>query len=240
MVFNIQNVDENGNFPFGIMVQKGLIEDFTAYGTFGYNSEVGTSFETVWSGGGLYSYPTTATTATVASSDTVSDNGGTVDLYGLSSTWTIQTERVAIGQTSTKTWLRIFSATLVNATTGNANVGTITITVNAIAVATILPTYGKSLSCVYTVPANCRAFIMSAGIGVSKQKEVEAKLMIRRIADGNAYNTIGYQTLFGGNAYQEFPAPFLVDQKTDIEIRAKADATTSISATMSLYIEEYH
>jgi hypothetical protein len=240
MPFNIQNKEENQQASFGLLIQKGLVEDFTAYGTFGYNADVGTSFETVWSGGGLYSYPTTATTATVASSDTGSDNGGTVDLYGLSSTWVVQTERVAIGQTSTKTWLRIFSATLVNATTGTSNVGTITITVNALTVATILPTYGKSLSCVFTVPANSRAFILSSGIGVSKQKEIEAKLMIRRVADGNAYNTIGYQTLFGGNAYQEFTIPFVVDQKTDIEIRAKADATTAVSASMSFFIEEYH
>jgi hypothetical protein len=240
MAFNIQNKEENQQASFGLLIQKGLVEDFTAYGTFGYNADVGTSFETVWSGGGLYSYPTTATTATVASSDTGSDNGGTVDLYGLSSTWVVQTERVAIGQTSTKTWLRIFSATLVNATTGTSNVGTITITVNALTVATILPTYGKSLSCVFTVPANSRAFILSSGIGVSKQKEIEAKLMIRRVADGNAYNTIGYQTLFGGNSYQEFTIPFVVDQKTDIEIRAKADATTAVSASMSFFIEEYH
>ena len=240
MAFNIQNKEENQQASFGLLIQKGLVEDFTAYGTFGYNADVGTSFETVWSGGGLYSYPTTATTATVASSNTGSDNGGTVDLYGLDANWVIQTERVAIGQTSTKTWLRIFSATLVNATTGTSNVGTITITVNALTVATILPTYGKSLSCVFTVPANSRAFILSSSIGVSKQKEIEAKLMIRRVADGNAYNTIGYQTLFGGNAYQEFTIPFVVDQKTDIEIRAKADATTAVSASMSFYVEEYH
>jgi hypothetical protein len=240
MPFNIQNKEENQQASFGLLVQKGLVEDFTAYGTFGYNADVGTSFETVWSSGGLYSYPTTATTASVTSSNTGSDNGSTVDLYGLDANWVVQSERVTVGQTSTKTWLRIFSATLINAITGTANVGTITVTVNTIAVATILPTYGKSLSCLFTVPANSRAFILSAGIGVSRQKEVEAKLMIRRVADGNAYNTIGYQTLFGGNAYQEFPVPILVDQKTDIEIRAKADATTSVSATMSFFIEEYH
>jgi hypothetical protein len=240
MAFNIQNKEENQNAPFGLLVQKGLVEDFSAYGTYGYNADVSTSFETIWTGGGLYSYPTTASTASVTSSDTVSDNGGTVDLYGLNASYQLQTERVAIGQTSTNSWIRVFSATLVNATTGNANVGTITVTVDSKSVAVIPATYGKSLACIYTVPANCRAFIMTAGIGVSKQKEIESKLMIRRIADGNAFNTIGYQTLFGGNAYQEFTVPFLVDQKTDIEIRAKADATTSVSATFSLYVEEYH
>jgi len=240
MPFNIQNTAENQTAHFGLLVQKGLVEDFSAYGTFGYNPDVSTSFETIWSGGGVYSYPTTATTATVASSNTGSDNGSTVDLYGLDSNWVLQSERVTVGNTSTKTWLRIFSATLVNAQTGNTNVGTITITVNALTVASILPSYGKSLSCVFTVPANCRAFILASGIGVSKQKEIEAQLLIRQVTDGNAYNTIGYQTLFGGSAYQEFPVPFVVDQKTDIEIRAKADATTAVSATMSFYIEEYH
>ena len=66
MPFNIQNKEENQQAPFGLLVQKGLVEDFTAYATFGYNADVGTSFETVWSGGGLYAYPTTAVSASIA------------------------------------------------------------------------------------------------------------------------------------------------------------------------------
>jgi len=80
---------------------------------------------------------------------------------------------------------------------------------------------------------------MSAFAGVSKQKELEAKIMVKQISNGNVWNTVGYQTTFAVPVYQEFVAPILVDQKTDIEIRAKTDSTTAVSGGFTLYVEDY-
>ena len=41
MGFNIQNSRPFLEFPFGINVEKGLVEDFTGVNKFGYNSSVG-------------------------------------------------------------------------------------------------------------------------------------------------------------------------------------------------------
>ena len=52
--------DQNIDLPFGVPVQIGLVDNFSGIQKFGYNSSVGTSFETVWDGGGDYTFITTA------------------------------------------------------------------------------------------------------------------------------------------------------------------------------------
>jgi len=75
---------------------------------------------------------------------------------------------------------------------------------------------------------------------MSKQKELESKIMVKGINNGNVWNTVGYQSSFSVPVYRKFEIPILVDQKSDIEIRAKADATCAVSASFSLYLEDYH
>ena len=241
MAFNIQNSRPFLQFDFGINVQKGLVEDFSAVGQFGYNPDVSTAFETISSVGGIYVYPTTATTATVTSSNTASDNGGTVLVSGLDQNYDLASETLTIGgAASTTTFIRVFSTRMLTATTGDANVGTITTTVDSKTVASIPVGYGSNLSAIYTVPRNKRAWIVSASVGMSKQKELESKIMVKGINNGNVWNTVGYQSSFAIPVYRKFEIPILVDQKSDIEIRAKADATCAVSASFSLYLEDYH
>jgi len=241
MPFNIQNSRPFVEFDFGINVQKGLVEDFSAIGQFGYNPSVSTSFATIWGGTGIYVYPTTATTVTATSSDTGSDNGGTVLITGLNASFNQISETITIGgSASTNSFIRVFSARMLTATTGDANVGNITITVDSKTVAYIAVGYGSNLSAVYTVPANKRAWIVSASIGMSKQKELESKIMTKGINNGNVWNAVGYQSSFSVPVYRKFEIPILIDQKHDIEIRAKADATCAVSASFSLYLEDYH
>ena len=50
----------DNNIPLGLAIQKKIIPNFSGIQKFGYNTAVGTSFETVWENGSLYSYPTTS------------------------------------------------------------------------------------------------------------------------------------------------------------------------------------
>ena len=241
MTINIQNQTPKLTFPLGISVQKGLVENFSAIGQFGYNSSVSSTFATIWGGTGLYVYPTTATTAVATSSNTASDNNGTVLVTGLNASFNQISETITIGgSASTNSFIRVFSARMLTANTGDANVGNITITVDSKTVAYIVAGYGANLSAVYTVPANKRAWIVSASIGMSKQKELESKILAKGINNGNVWNTLGYQSSFSVPVHRSFDIPILIDQKHDIEIRAKADATCSVSASFSLYLEDYH
>jgi len=238
MGFQFQN--NPPSFHFGISVLKGLVEDYSVEGQFGYNTDVSTAFETVWGVGGFPDYPTSATGCTVTSSNTASDNNGTVLVRGLDANYNQQTAVATIGgSATTETFIRVFNLRMLSAVTGNANVGTLTATVNAKTVATVNIGYGSSLSAIYTVPANKRAYIVQASIGSSKQKEIEAKIMTKKITNGNVWNTIGFQTTFGVPLFETFPIPFMVEEKTDIELRAKADATTAVSGSLAMFIEDY-
>ena len=238
MGFQFQN--NPPSFPLGISVLKGLVEDYSAVGQFGYNTDVSTSFETVWGVGGFPDYPTSATGCTVTSSNTGADNGSNVLVTGLDSNYEQATAVATVGGSATsQTFIRVFSIRMITAVTGTANVGTLTATVNSKTVAIVNPTYGSSLSAIYTVPAKKRAYIVQASIGSSKQKEIEAKIMTKQVSNGNVFNTVGFLTTFGIPVFETFPIPFMVEEKTDIELRVKADATTSVSGSLSMYLESY-
>ncbi len=222
--------------PLGLAIQRGNIPNFSGIQKFGYNTAVGTSFETIWENGGLYAYPTSATTA-VATSSSTDDNDSTVHIYGLDSNYNLADEVITVGgSASTTSFIRVFRSVLTNANTGSVNVGTITITVNSIAVSVISIGYGQSLQAVYTIPVGYRGYLMSIDVGTSKQKEVEVKLMQRPI-NGNTFQTKSLITTFGTPFKKDFLVPAILSEKSDVEIRAKADATTAISAGFQLILE---
>jgi hypothetical protein len=63
--------------------------------------------------------------------------------------------------------------------------------------------------------------------------------MTKKITNGNVWNTIGFQSTFGVPLFETFVIPFVVEEKTDIELRAKADATTAVSGSLALFLEDY-
>ena len=238
MAINIQNQTPRLVFPFGISVSRGLVEDFSGIQKFGYNSSVGSSFETIWDGGGDYTFITSAGTATATSSDT-DDNTGTVEIQGLDSNYDLATETLTIGGSAgTTSFIRVFRAILKTANTGDTNVGTITITVSSTTVAQIQPTYGQTLMAVYTVPRNHNAYLVQLDVGSSKDLENEIKFRIKSIDNGNAWNTRSFITTRGGFTEKNYHVPEIIEGKTDIEMRAKSSATSSVSGGFELFLEK--
>ena len=225
------------NLPLGLAIQRGNIPNFSGIQKFGYNTAVGTVFETIWENGSLYSYPTSSTTA-VATSTSTDDNDSLVHIYGLDSNWDLADEVISVGgSASTTSFIRVFRSVLTNANTGIVNVGKITTTVNSLPVSIIDVGYGQSLQAIYTIPRNYRGYLMSIDVGTSKQKEVEAKFMQRPL-NGNTFQTKSLITSFGTPFRKDYLVPEILSEKSDLEIRAKADATTSISAGFQLILEK--
>jgi hypothetical protein len=223
--------------PLGLAIQRGNIPNFSGIQKFGYNTAVGTIFETIWENGSLYSYPTSSTTA-VATSTSTDDNDSLVHIYGLNSDWDLADEVITVGgSASTTSFIRVFRSVLTNANTGIVNVGKITTTVNSLPVSIIDVGYGQSLQAIYTIPRNYRGYLMSIDVGTSKQKEVEAKFMQRPL-NGNTFQTKSLITSFGTPFRKDYLVPEILSEKSDLEIRAKADATTSISAGFQLILEK--
>ena len=227
------------NVSFGVSVQRGSVPNYSGVQKFGYNPAIGSSaFETVWDGSNTYTYPTTATTATATSSDTAADNGSTVEIQGLDQNYDLATETITVGgAASTTQFIRVFRAIMKTATTGITNVGTITITVNSIAVAQIQPTYGQTLMAVYTVPRKYCAYILQLDVGSSKDLENEIRLITRQIDNGNAFNTKAFITTRGGFYEKNYYVPLKLGPKTDIEMVAKTSSVSAISAGFEFFLE---
>ena len=227
------------NAPFGLALQKGEINRFGGIHKFGLNTAVGTSFETIWDGNNTYTYPSSAGTATVTSSNTSADNAGTVEVEGLDANYDVATETITIGGSAGSTsFIRVYRAVMKTANTGNANVGDITITVSSTAVAKIQAGYGQSLMCVYTVPRNYIAYLMQIDVGSSKDLENEIRFITKEISNGNVWNTRAFITTRGGFIEKNYVIPIKIEEKTDIELIGKASATSSISGGFELVLQD--
>ena len=226
------------NMPFGLGVQKGLVNNFSGVHKFGLNTAVGTSFETIWDGNNTYTYPSSSGTATATSSDT-DDNTGTVEIQGLDSNYDLATETITIGGSAGSTsFIRVFRAVLKTANTGTSNVGTITITVSSTTVAQIRAGYGQTLMCIYTVPRKHNAYLMQLDVGSSKDLENEIRFITKEIDNGNVFNTKAFITTRGGFVEKNYAVPVVIPEKTDIELIAKASATSAVSGGFELFIEK--
>jgi hypothetical protein len=227
------------NLPIGLAIQKGLINNFSGVHKFGLNTAVGSgAFETVWDGNNTYTYPSSSGTATATSSDS-DDNTGTVKIFGLDSNYDLAEETLTIGGSAgTVSFIRVFRAVMISANTGTANVGTITITVSSTTVAQIRAGYGQTLMCVYTIPRKYNAYLMQIDLGSSKDLENEIRFISKEIDNGNVWNTKAFITTRGGFVEKNYIVPVKFTEKTDLELIAKASATSSVSAGFELILEK--
>ena len=225
--------------PIGLSIQRGNVGNFSGVHKFGLNTAVGSSdFETVWDGNNTYTYPSSSGTATATSSDS-DDNTGTVKVFGLDSNYDLAEETLTIGGSAgTVSFIRVFRAVMITANTGNTNVGTITITVSSTTVAQIRAEYGQTLMCVYTVPRKYNAYLMQIDLGSSKDLENEIRFIVKDISNGNVWNTKAFITTRGGFVEKNYVVPVTIPEKTDIELIAKASATSSISGGFELILEK--
>lgn len=229
---------QSNNLPFGFAVQRGNVTNFTAINKFGYNSAVGTSYETIWDGNNLYTYASSAGTATVTSSDTSSDNDSVVEIEGLDANYNLQTvDAVVGGSATTETFIRVFRVRVKSANTGTANVGVISVTVSSTVVAKIAAAEGQTLMAVYTIPNKYRGYIVSVNGASSKDLENTFRLRARSVAE-DAFNTKGFITTRGGLFQKNYEVPVVLEAKTDLELQVKGSATSNVSGGFELILEK--
>lgn len=233
--------DFQNNFsaPFGFKVQYGGYPELKGVEQVGYLPDIGSTFETVWDGGGIYTYPSAATTMNVIAQATVpsTDDGVEVTIQGLDANYDEITETVTLGGDSaggtstTQEFLRINRAFVSN---GSEPTDDITIEQDGNVYAQITFPYNTTQQAIYTVPRRKRAYLGYASLSLEKNKEVIAKFMSK--TPGGIFITGGVIGTTG--SYQRtWLVPPVFNEKTDIEIRAKAGATTVVSTSMQFIVE---
>ena len=224
--------------PFELQVSRGQISYHNLQFKFGYNAVVGNSIETIWSQGGLYAYPPSASVMTVSSSNTNDTSAGTgartVEVFGLDADYNEINEVVTLnGQTpvnTTKSYLRINRGIVRSAGSGEQNAGilyagtgTVTLGVPANIYLTIDGQGdNQTLMCLWTVPANYTAFLvkmsLSTGTSTNTPAILNASLVVRPY--GEVFQAKERFTLTDGVHDQLYVYPTPFTEKSDIEMRA--------------------
>jgi len=241
--------------PFELQVAQGQIAYHEHIYKFGQNSVVGDSVETIWQQGGLYSYPPSATTMTVSSSNTNDTSAGTgartVQILGLDGDYNEISETITLnGQTAvttTNSFLRVNRAIVLTAGSGEANAGIIYVGTGTVTTGVPANVYttingdgtNQSLQAFWTVPANYNAYIYQTNVSTGNSSNTPAVLKTLLVArpHGGVFNTKEVIVLTDGNHLQNYSFPITLTEKTDIEFRAESSSSSvnfDVSASMSI------
>ena len=249
-----QYLDETSVLPLGLNVSAGKIDGLSYINKFGHNPVVTTTTdpEDMWTYGGLYTFPSSAATLYVSSSDDTDD--GVVNVQGLDANWAMQTKQVTLtGQTQAAidgTWISVFRAWTSTATSGDVYIaeqdGTISGGVPQAATkikAQILIADQQTEMAIYTVPAGKQAWICGwwgsiLGGGATKAADLDLK----QTTFGSSTRTlmsVGITSIGTSYFHYKFCTPQLLDEKTDLYIRiAEVTATCNLAGGFDLVLRD--
>jgi len=250
--------------PFSLQVARGQIYKHAHLDKFGFNADIGTTQETLWSLGGVYTWRTAATKVKISSSDAKDTAAGvgarTVTIQGLDANFAETEETITMaGQTasaeSTNTYLRIHRAFVVTNGSEIDNAGTLYVHETGAALTSgvpddatknltvISPGYGQTLQSFYTVPASKTLYItqLHAAVGGAALNTVTTTLRTKDAtlaANLFAWNTKAIRVFgLGGVADGQLSVPIKVTEKYDIEMTAVVNTSTaSVTGTFAGYL----
>lgn len=220
--------------PNGLLaVSAGHFDDAQAVNLFGVNPVVGTTYETLWDYGGLYSYPASALSLSAVSSSAADTMP--LLIIGLDANyWPIQ-EVVTLNGTSavttTKAFLRVNQAVILS----GENAGNITITNDSTVVAYISATKGLTQACNYTVPVGHSLYLYRIDL-TSGTVNPNKYLTYRNVTKTHTGRCLRVAEATWQTDQQSFDrqVPFKIGEKTDFQFEAKSSSGDNI---VSIFVE---
>jgi len=226
-----------------LAIARGLSEGHSHINKFGYNTSVGSSYEVV-SDLGTNNLPSTAAVVSVVSGDAADDDGSTgaekVEIQGLDANYAFQTEVVTMNGTTavttTNTFIRVFRMRVTQAGSGGINAGAITASISSSDVARIAAGNGQTLMAVYTVPAGKTAYLVKFQGSISKNQEGNFQLRSKPSGSDVSWNVKGLWGTFASSITYDYAVPLSFTEKTDIQVRSKAGATSEMGAIFDIIL----
>jgi len=220
--------------PFELQVSRGQISYHTPLFKYGYNPLIINVNETIWDGGGIYNYPSSAAALDVLSSVAGTDSGITGTVFGLDTNYQeIQEDFTldASGEyTTTAEFLRVYRAYI---TGSSSPTGNITFKIGATLHAQITAGENQTLMAVYTVPAG-KTLYVTRGIATHGTDTSGAFMTVRFVTEyGSIFRTATKIDLIGNHIDFPFDQPLKITEKTDLEVRAicSKNQNNAIAAT---------
>ena len=211
--------------PFDLQVARNQIMGHQTVSLFGYQSSVTTTSIPVWENATTYTYITTASTLTLASSSASDDTLASVLISGLDANFNPISETLFLngvtGVTTVNSYLRVNSMIMVSAgTSQTTNVGTITLKQSSNIVAQINIGIGKSQSTIYTVPNGYTFYLDQVEVNTSNSYtgSTIVTYKVQTINNTNGVKIVALQQPFVSiYTINRASEPFAYQQKTDIQ-----------------------
>lgn len=234
----VSSVTRSGAYePFNLQVARNQIYGHQQVNIFGYQASVTTTSIPIWENATTYTYITSASTLTLASTSASDDTVAKVLISGLDSGFnqiseTLQMNGVT-GVTTLNSYYRVNNLVLISAGTGQTtNVGVITLKQSSNVIAQINAGIGKSQSTVYTVPAGYTFYLDLAEVNTSNSYTGSTIVTYKVQAINNTTGVkfvVLQQPFVSIYTAQRQENPFLYAEKTDIQWQL-VTSTGTISA----------
>ena len=242
-----------GTIDFNTSVGLGKVERFSIVNKFGRNDliNIGTVPETVWTGGGVYPFPSAQGIVSIVS-NSANDApvlGGAITMFvsGTDDQYNEISEIVALAGTTpvstTLEYYRISRMFVVSAGATGVNVGDLSASLSGTPISYIDAGKGQTLQAVYTVPLGKRGIIKQYSSSVLRtQTSGTADFVLYTMANGvkrarenwtcaNQGSTFVSNSLFGG---------ITVDEGTDVYINVEfvGANTTVVTGGFDILLED--
>jgi len=206
-----------------LAIAKGESNYLSVRNIFGYQENVTTSFIPTWEYATAYTYPTSAVTMDVASTDAANDNGYTVRIIGLDENYNIISEDVIIPATTTKAFFRINDVLYFNT---DGNQGLITVSNGGTVYAAIRIGDGRNQASIYTVPAGHCFYLyrIDAFSNDSTSSKTGVFKNFTRNSSGHTFNVA--RTTFQNQMNIQRRLPFKYEGTTDLQFQVKTGSGT--------------
>jgi len=224
-----------------LAIAEGEVTGHSAMLKFGRNPDIDTAAEeTVWEGGGVYPFQSTAQSIEVLSAsadddgDPVGTGARTITLIGLDANYAEQTAVITMNGTSAVavagTWLRVHRCSVTTAGSGGVNAGLITVRIagGGTTLLVIGAGNGQTLMAVYTVPAGYTAYMKSYYTSANSTPTLpvtDVKLFTR--PSTGVINLKHQQANTAGYFTHEFSIPFKISEKTDIYLNVSTNVNNT-------------
>jgi hypothetical protein len=224
--------------PFDLQVSRGQITGHTAISFFGYQATVSNVAIPIWENATTYTFATSATALSIASSSATDVSPAAVTISGLDANFNPISENVILTGTSVATtigsYFRVNSLTMTGVASGQtSNVGTITAKQGSNILGQINIGIGKSQSSVYTVPNGYMLYLSIIEVNTSNSYTSSNIVTYRVQATDNntgVTKTVLQQPFVSIYTINRSTEPFSYGSKTDIQWQLSTSTSTPIAA----------
>ena len=232
-----------GDTQFDLNVAAGITTQLANVHKFGAVVTTSAIYDTVWSYGGEYIFPSAAGIITATSTSTQDNSGGTgaltVRLQGLDANYNEVEEDFTlngtVGVAGTVEFLRTHRAFVLTGNNDNNNVGDINFTHSVGVTCQIAAGMGQSQVAFYTIPAGKSGYLRSFAATMNKNQENTVRLFQKK-PDGGVFRLASELNLYNSNMHTTFSIPLYFTEKTDLEVRTYTGSNCTVSSMFDLLV----